>query len=139
MAFLRKYSRICMLAYCMGLFGFIGGNWALLQCVAWTKMLWDYSHTSQSVSSQSIKKAVTRTFDGKHPCSLCKRIVKGKAKEKETTKTVQINFEVRHFPKPVMVQLTALVPREGSPIAMNRKHGQQILRMHPPTPPPESA
>jgi len=49
----------------------LGLHWAALQSVAWAGMLLSYSH------SGSIASAVEKTFDGKHPCPLCKTIAKG--------------------------------------------------------------
>ena len=46
----------------------IGGHWALLQSVAWTQMLVERSQKG------SLMEAVKTTFDGAHPCELCKRI-----------------------------------------------------------------
>lgn len=45
-----------------------GGHIALLQGVAWATMIRDYSCTG------SVTAAVEKTFDGKHPCPLCKKI-----------------------------------------------------------------
>ena len=55
----------------------LGLHWALLQTVAWTGMLVSYSRDG------SFKQAVAKTFDGKHPCPLCKVIEKGRAEEKK--------------------------------------------------------
>ena len=54
----------------------LGLHWALFQAVAWTGMLITYS------SDASLKEALVKTFDGRHPCSLCKVIRKGRAEEK---------------------------------------------------------
>lgn len=56
----------------------MGGHLALLQTVAWSRMLVDYS------SNQSLTEAVEKTFDGAHPCSLCKVVKQSrKSEEKE--------------------------------------------------------
>lgn len=49
----------------------------LLQIVAWTGMLFDYSR------GNSIAEAVEMTFDGNHPCSLCCAIAEAKEEESE--------------------------------------------------------
>ena len=49
----------------------IGLHWAALQSVAWVGMLVSYSH------SGSVASAFEKTFDGRHPCPLCKAISKG--------------------------------------------------------------
>lgn len=54
----------------------LGGHWAVLQTFAWTKML------IENVQTASLPEAVTKTFDGKRPCSLCSLVAKGQAQEK---------------------------------------------------------
>jgi hypothetical protein len=56
----------------------LGVHWAALQTVAWTVMLAD------NLQSSSFQVAVTKTFDGQHPCCLCKAIAAGKKSEKKT-------------------------------------------------------
>jgi hypothetical protein len=56
---------------------FLGLHWALLQAVAWTGMLINYSRDA------SLTEAVTQTFDGEHPCKLCNAIKQGRAEEKK--------------------------------------------------------
>jgi hypothetical protein len=55
----------------------LGLHWALLQTVAWTGMLVSYSRGA------SFQEAVAKTFDGQHPCCLCKAIQNGRAEEKQ--------------------------------------------------------
>jgi hypothetical protein len=62
----------------LALVAMLGAHWALLQTVAWTTMLADNLHSS------SFCDAVTKTFDGQHPCPLCKAIAAGKQSEKKT-------------------------------------------------------
>jgi len=61
------------------IFSIGGGKWATLQTVAWTKMLYDYS------SGGSFVEALTKTFDGLHPCNLCETIQQGQSEEKSQT------------------------------------------------------
>jgi hypothetical protein len=56
----------------------IGAHWVVLQSVAWTTML------AQNLRNTSLSEAVERTFDGEHPCPLCKNIAKGKQAEKKS-------------------------------------------------------
>ncbi len=56
----------------------LGAHWALLQSIAWAGMLYTYSQQT------SFTQAVAMTFDGDHPCSLCKRIQKGRSQERHT-------------------------------------------------------
>jgi hypothetical protein len=54
----------------------IGGNWAFLQSIAWTGMVISYAKTAP------LKEALEKTFDGNHPCALCKVVAEGKKSEK---------------------------------------------------------
>ena len=56
----------------------LGAHWALLQSVAWTTMLADNLH------SDSFHEAVTKTFDGKHLCPICKAIAAEKKSQQKT-------------------------------------------------------
>jgi len=53
----------------------IGLHWDVLQSVAWVSML------AHNLRSLPVREAVTRTFDGKHPCVLCKAVAAGKKTE----------------------------------------------------------
>jgi len=50
---------------CLAMFAIAGGPTVVLQCVAWTSMLWDYSRDA------SIVEAAEKTFSGKFPCGMC--------------------------------------------------------------------
>lgn len=68
------YSRYLLLGT---LFVSMGGHLALLQTYAWTSMLVEYS------GSSSVSEAVDKTFDGEHPCELCKVVEKSKHEDKK--------------------------------------------------------
>jgi len=72
-----------LLLMAMALFSMSGGHWAVLQGVAWARMVHEYS------SQESLQSAVEKTFSGKYPCSLCKKITSGKQKEKKTAATLE--------------------------------------------------
>jgi len=55
----------------------LGLHWAFLQSVAWVSMIVTYSHEA------SFTEAVSKTFDGKHPCCMCKAIKKARAEENQ--------------------------------------------------------
>ena len=55
-----------------------GGHWAVLQTVAWTNML------ASNLRTESFDAAVAKTFDGQHPCKLCKVISAGKKSERKS-------------------------------------------------------
>ena len=56
----------------------IGLHWIALQSLAWTTMIIDYSMRA------SLRQAITQTFDGAHPCSLCHVVSTGKNSEKKS-------------------------------------------------------
>jgi hypothetical protein len=58
----------------------LGTPWAWLQAVAWAGMLINYSLADGLVT------AVSKTFDGKHPCPLCHLVAKGKKAEQQQKK-----------------------------------------------------
>jgi hypothetical protein len=55
-----------------------GGNWVLLQSVAWSRMLIDYSQLN------ALPVAIMQTFDGKHPCKMCVEIERESQSEKKS-------------------------------------------------------
>jgi hypothetical protein len=72
------FSRVANLALVMALTCSVGLHWGLLQTVAWVGMLVSYSQDA------SLKEAMAETFDGKHPCALCKEIAKAKRSERKS-------------------------------------------------------
>ena len=54
-----------------------GAHWAVLQSVAWTTMLAD------NLRTHSLSESVARTFDGEHPCPICRAIAAAKKSEKK--------------------------------------------------------
>ena len=79
---LKKFGHVLLV---IALIAMIGGHWAVLQTIAWGTMLAD------NLRDGSFSEAVERTFDGKHPCTLCKQISAGKKAEKKS----QISFEIK--------------------------------------------
>lgn len=67
----------------------LGLHWALLQTVAWTGMLITYARDG------SLQEAVAKTFDGRHPCALCKVVKEGREEEqKQEQKQVKPGFKL---------------------------------------------
>jgi hypothetical protein len=79
----------------------LSAHWALLQTVAWTTMLADH------LQSCSLHTAMAMTFDGQHPCPLCKAIAAAKKSEQKS----QVSFEKKRleFP-PVEGSLVLIAP-----------------------------
>ena len=76
-----------------------GLHWAALQTLAWTTMLAD------NLCTHSVKEAVTETFDGKHPCCLCKAIAAGKQSEKKT----EFSFQSQKLEFPLLKENFVLI------------------------------
>jgi hypothetical protein len=74
---------LCSLA----LLQILGGHWAFLQAGAWVSMILSYSQTVE------LKTAITQTFDGEHPCPICKTIQEGKKQEQK--KAPLLNTELK--------------------------------------------
>ena len=101
-------------------------HWAVLQSVAWTTMLAD------NLRTHTVTEAVTHTFDGRHPCCLCKAITAGKQSEKKTEFTLQIQ-KLEYPPSPENFTLVApsrfrLLPQPDT--------FAESLTFQPPVPPP---
>ena len=60
-----------------------GGNWAVLQCVAWVSMIHEYSEMVP------LTEAVGMTLSGKYPCAICKAI----AEKKQSDNVKALTFE----------------------------------------------
>lgn len=70
----------------IGLVGIsLGFQWTLLQSVAWTVMLLDRS------AEMGWVQAIETTFDGHHPCALCKVVRKGRDTQQQQT-TILLSF-----------------------------------------------
>ena len=68
---LSRFAIAAALAFSIGL------HWEFLQSVAWVGMVLNYSQDAP------LTEALAKTFDGKHPCRLCKEIAHGKQSEKK--------------------------------------------------------
>jgi hypothetical protein len=67
----------------------LGGHWGVLQSIAWMSMMANYSRTAP------FEQALARTFDGKHPCPLCRLVANGKKSEERQDKqklVIKIDF-----------------------------------------------
>jgi hypothetical protein len=104
-----------------------GTHWLVLQSVAWTTMLATNLHTT------SLEQAVASTFDGKHPCCLCKAIAKAKQSEKKSDIPVEsrkleysyLKFEFLFCPPSEFYEVRAA------------DESATVLTHTPPVPPPK--
>jgi hypothetical protein len=97
------FVRIGRIFLVIALVATLGAHWAILQTVAWTTMLADNLH------STSFQIAVKKTFDGQHPCCLCKAIAAGKQSEKKTDFSFQ--SQKLEFP-PANKNFTLIAPAQ---------------------------
>ncbi|GDY22441.1 hypothetical protein LBMAG56_37880 [Verrucomicrobiota bacterium] len=116
----------------LAILGATNGHWAVLQTVAWTRMLCDFSRTG------SLETAITKTFDGQHPCKMCVQIKQGKESENATGHDLplkQVALKIDFFLAPKDLLLAALVlPPPGQPADMTAPSRTSV----PPVPPPRS-
>jgi hypothetical protein len=77
------FKRLGKIFLVLALVAMLGAHWMLLQTVAWTTML------ANNLCTHSVTEAVTETFDGKHPCPLCKAIAAGKQSENKAEFSLQ--------------------------------------------------
>jgi hypothetical protein len=106
-----------------------GGQWYALQCVAWVKMLHDYS---QMVP---FTEAVSMTFSGQYPCAICKAIADKNQAENDKIVSFQ-KYDKKYFP-PV-----AVAPPRPDAVAFQYASSLNSLQARsepPPTPPPRLA
>lgn len=69
---LRHLAKLLVIG---ALFVSVGGHYVLLQTMAWGNMLLAYSQNA------SFSEAARKTFDGEHPCGMCKLVKESREKE----------------------------------------------------------
>ena len=107
-----------------------GGQWAVLQIVAWTNMIREYSEMVP------FTRAVEMTFSGQYPCELCKAIAE--KKKSETAKMLALHKQDKQAGPPAVV--ATATPTETSPrYFLSRGPFLQTRSEAPPTPPPRLA
>jgi hypothetical protein len=106
-----------------------GGQWCVLQCVAWVNMIHDYSQVV------SFTQAIGMTFSGQYPCEMCKAIAE--KKQSESDKICSLEKYEKKFFSPVAVAPSA-PPASSFSYAAYRDF-LQARTEPPPTPPPRLA
>ena len=104
----------------------IGLHWGLLQSVAWVEMLVTYSHDA------GMAEALAETFDGRHPCCLCKAIAKARQSEKKSQYQPPLKKFECLAAQPQLV-LPGASGRQFLPLATGLLDS---VLFSPPTPPP---
>ena len=85
-----------------------------------------------NLSTGPFTEAVQKTFDGKHPCSLCKAIAKGKSAESKKEFTTPL----QKFDFPPVNEVFALVGPLNFQLIPMVDSIADFLTLQPPTPPP---
>ena len=105
-----------------------GLHWAALQTVAWTTML------AANMGCDSFSESVSKTFDGEHPCPLCKAISAAKKSERKSEITAP-NLKME-FP-PMSENLLLIAPSMFEMLfAVN--YFAESTSQKPPLPPPRN-
>jgi hypothetical protein len=105
-----------------------GAHWAALQTVAWTTML------VNNLCTQSVSAAVSDTFDGQHPCCLCKAIAAGKKSEKKSeavSPTLKMEFPL------VADRIVSHPPAQFTELSAPDFFAESLVSK-PPLPPPRA-
>jgi hypothetical protein len=107
----------------------VGLHWFLLQSLAWTAMLAD------NLATAPFSVAIQRTFDGKHPCPLCRAVADGRKSEKKSEALAPLKkFEGLNEAIAIVVS-----PPASFPAIRAQEAVFETLPQAPPTPPPRAA
>ncbi len=123
------FKRLGQVALIFAVLAATGTHWAVLQSVAWTTML------ANNLGTKSLQVAVGETFDGKHPCSLCKQISKGKQSEKKSPS--RLEWQKLEFSYTAQTHIFTPPTDYRELPALDNRAPQ--LNIAPPTPPPRLA
>ena len=118
-----RFGKSCVI---VALVATTGAHWAVLQSVAWATML------AENLRTSSLTEAVAHTFDGQHPCALCKAVAAGKKSEKKSEFTPQLK-KLEFPPAAETIVLVAPSRFELLPLA---NAFAEALAFQPPSPPP---
>jgi hypothetical protein len=86
---------------CLAMFSIAGGQWAVLQSVAWAGMLRDYSRGA------GFGAAVEKTFSGKYPCAMCCKIADAQKKQEQSAPMLKVDKKAEVI---LVTRVVALVP-----------------------------
>ena len=124
-------SRLARILVLLAAVQILGGHWAVLQSVAWVKMVVDYSQ------NDSLPVAIEKTFDGAHPCDLCKVVRAGRSADERSPLVKEI---LKFKMEAVVAPAVRLVPPPEAPrlfFATVLSHESIVSTV--PVPPPRRA
>lgn len=107
----------------------IGLHWGVLQTAAWVGMVVTYSRDG------SVAEALVKTFDGKHPCHVCKVVENGKRSEQKQ----DIQKPVVKLDFPLAAAPPQLFPPTEFDLSSPRDASLRSRCDTPPSPPPRAA
>ncbi len=119
---------VCQLLLVTALCLSVGLHWGILQSVAWAGMLVRETQTS------TVREAIHATFDGHHPCGLCKFVAQGKQTEHGETSETEVKELDSTLPllETAVVFVSTVTEREGFDAFAPPRHER------PGVPPPKS-
>ena len=122
---MRGIAKILLIA---ALMVSIGGQWIVLQSAAWVSMAVTYS-----LKEGSVAQGLTKTFDGQHPCALCKVVAKGQHTDKKGPEEMAAKLKIDLFCDTIVGFVTHPVV-VGFAVIENRVSSSSSPT--PPVPPP---
>jgi hypothetical protein len=112
-----------------GLVFITGGHWAILQSAAWLGMFVNFSQR------ESVIVALEKTFDGQHPCHLCKAVQEGKKSQKKQ-ELQKVETKLDFFCIKQLLAIEPPPPFSCPTASLNSLAGRSEA---PPKPPPRAA
>jgi hypothetical protein len=105
----------------------IGAHWLVLQSVAWVGMVVSYSQEA------SVTEAISKTFDGEHPCRLCEFVKEGRKAEGQQQKALKLEAKKDFF---CQIECLALCPPRDFSLAPALALAVLSRSLAPALPPP---
>ena len=112
----------------------MGLHYAVVQMVGWVNMTVEYSRTAP------LSEALVMTFDGKHPCKLCKLVEKELGKsEQDDKRAPEKKMELKLPPVICWADGIPLLSRSHQALSQVKLDDRaRFRRERPPLPPPRA-
>ncbi|MBX7207016.1 MAG: hypothetical protein K1X78_01785 [Verrucomicrobiaceae bacterium] len=111
----------------------LGLHWTLVQSAAWVSMVVTYSKDA------TIGEALEKTFDGAHPCPLCKMVDAGARSDRDNKSKQSKAGAIKKIEMALVVVETLVLPKPAvpeCPVTADRAVKRSEV---PPVPPPRVA
>ena len=116
----------------LGLVLTLGLHWTVLQSAAWVGMVVAYS------KGATIGEALEKTFDGAHPCPLCKMVEAGAKHDDGKSKQAQ-SAKIKKLDLMLASAEPLVVPAPDAPEYLPLMQRPVSKEYSPPVPPPRAA